>query len=550
MIHILQSVSNMDRGGIESMLMNYYRHLDRTRFQFDFLVNKKKPGFFDDEIRALGGRIFQSPGVAPQNYPAYLRSMQQLLAQHPEIKVLHAHNEAMQLFALEGAKKAGLPVRIAHAHNTRLPKDAKLPIKWFCKQFIPGAATDYWACGREAGIYYFGQQAWEARGVTLRNAIDLERFGYRPQVRAKLRAEYGLNGKLVVGCVARFMVQKNHTRLLDIFAALKKVRPDSCLLLVGEGELRAELEAKAARLGIAQDVKFLGVQSDTSVWYQAMDVFVMPSLFEGLPVVGMEAQASGLPCVFSTGVTEEVLLRPDSCRISLEQPDEAWAAVLKDADRNLPDRAQAAVGIYAMRRKWFKSLVMNITYLPILNPEIVTGVSMLLLFVSFGNGIQKFNNWIGGTALSFLQLPEMQLGFVTLIIAHVTFCTPYVILNVLPKLRQMDRFTFEAAQDLGCSPKLAFYKVVIPEIMPGMVSGFLMAFTYSLDDFVISYFVSSASSQTLPVTIFSMVRKRVSPEINALTAIIFVVVLALLLLSNYYSARKEKQMMRKEEPAA
>lgn len=262
MIHILQSVSNMDRGGIESMLMNYYRHLDRTRFQFDFLVNKKKPGFFDDEIRALGGRIFQSPGVAPQSYPAYLRSMQQLLAQHPEIKVLHAHNEAMQLFALEGAKKAGLPVRIAHAHNTRLPKDAKLPIKWFCKQFIPGAATDYWACGRAAGIYYFGQSAWDARGVTLRNAIDLDRFGYRPQVRAKLRAEYGLNDKLVVGCVARLMAQKNHTRLLDIFAALKKVRPDSC-------------------------------------------------------------------------------------RISLEQPDEAWAAVLKDADRNLPDRAQAAAQVRA-----------------------------------------------------------------------------------------------------------------------------------------------------------------------------------------------------------
>ena len=113
-------------------------------------------------------------------------------------------------------------MRIAHAHNTRLPKDAKLPIKWFCKQFIPGAATDYWACGREAGIYYFGQSAWDARGVTLRNAIDLDRFGYRPEVRAKLRAEYGLNDKLVVGCVARLMAQKNHTRLLDIFAALKR----------------------------------------------------------------------------------------------------------------------------------------------------------------------------------------------------------------------------------------------------------------------------------------------------------------------------------------
>ena len=134
---------------------------------------------------------------------------------------------------------------------------------------------------------------------------------------------------------------------LTAFRAYAELFPDSCLLLVGEGELWAELEAKAARLGIAQDVKFLGVQSDTSVWYQAMDVFVMPSLFEGLPVVGMEAQASGLPCVFSTGVTEEVLLRPDSCRISLEQPDEAWAAVLKDADRNLPDRAQAAAQVRA-----------------------------------------------------------------------------------------------------------------------------------------------------------------------------------------------------------
>lgn len=207
----------------------------------------------------------------------------------------------------------------------------------------------------------------------------------------------------------------------------------------------------------------------------------------------------------------------------------------------------AAVGIFSMRRKWFKSMVMNATYLPILNPEIVTGVSMLLLFVSFSNGIQKFNVWAGDTPLAFLQIPELQLGYLTLIIAHVTFCTPYVILNVLPKLRQMDRYTYEAAMDLGCSPKMAFYKVVIPEIMPGMVSGFLMAFTYSLDDFVISYFVSSASSQTLPVTIFSMVRKRVSPEINALTAIIFVVVLAVLLASNIYSAKKEKQMMMRRE---
>ena len=202
----------------------------------------------------------------------------------------------------------------------------------------------------------------------------------------------------------------------------------------------------------------------------------------------------------------------------------------------------AAVGIYAMRRKWFKSLVMNITYLPILNPEIVTGVSMLLLFVSFGSGIQKFNNWIGGTALSFLQLPEMQLGFVTLIIAHVTFCTPYVILNVLPKLRQMDQSLFEAAMDLGCHPVTAFFKVVIPQIMPGITAGFLMAFTISLDDFVVTYFTSGSGFKMLPVTIYSMVKKKVNPQINALSTIIFLIVLALLAVMNLVEARRAKRL--------
>lgn len=183
----------------------------------------------------------------------------------------------------------------------------------------------------------------------------------------------------------------------------------------------------------------------------------------------------------------------------------------------------AAMGIYAMRRKWFKSLLMNVTYMPILNPEIVTGVSMLLLFVFCG----------------------VNLGLGTLIIAHVTFCTPYVILNVLPKLRQMDKFVYEAALDLGCSPVMAFFKVVIPEIMPGMTTGFLMAITYSIDDFVISYFVSSASVQTLPVTIGAMVRRRISPKINALSAIIFVVVLTILLVYNFYSIKKEKELIKK-----
>ena len=182
----------------------------------------------------------------------------------------------------------------------------------------------------------------------------------------------------------------------------------------------------------------------------------------------------------------------------------------------------AAIGINSMR-KVPKAIVMNITNMPIINPEIVTGVSLMLLFVFFAARM------------------HLEFGFVTLLIAHITFDVPYVILNVMPKFRQMDPHLYEAAQDLGCSPFKAFIKVVLPEIMPGVVSGFLMAFTYSLDDFVISYFTSGSSSQTLPVTIYSMTRRKVSPEINALSTIIFVVVVVILIVKNFIEIRQLKK---------
>ena len=195
MIHILQSVSNMDRGGIETVLMNVYRHLDRSCFQFAFLVNKPKPGFYDDEIRALGGRIWVSPGLSPAKYPAYMRFMAQLLKDQPQIQALHAHNGAMAYYALRGAQKANLPVRIAHAHNSHLPRDYKLPLNLACKALIPSAATDYWACGRDAGLYSFGQKRWEREGVIMHNAVDLRRCGFQADKRAALRAQYGLQDR-------------------------------------------------------------------------------------------------------------------------------------------------------------------------------------------------------------------------------------------------------------------------------------------------------------------------------------------------------------------
>lgn len=178
----------------------------------------------------------------------------------------------------------------------------------------------------------------------------------------------------------------------------------------------------------------------------------------------------------------------------------------------------AAIGINKMK-KLPKTLVMQGTNIPIVNPEIVMGVSLMLLFVFFAARM------------------NFELGFVTLIIAHITFDVPYVILNIMPRFRQMNPHLYEAAQDLGCSPISAFFKVILPEILPGIISGFLMAFTFSLDDFVVSYFTIGATSQTLPITIYSMTRRKVSPEINALSTIIFVVVVTVLVIKNIAERR-------------
>lgn len=185
----------------------------------------------------------------------------------------------------------------------------------------------------------------------------------------------------------------------------------------------------------------------------------------------------------------------------------------------------AAVGIHSMKKKWLKNAVLTVTNIPMMNPEIVTGVSMMLLFVFVGKLVSS----------------QDVLGFPTLLIAHITFNLPYVILSVLPKLKQTDKHLSEAAQDLGCTPVSAFFKVVLPNISSGIITGFIMAFTLSLDDFIISYFVSGPKFQTLPIVIFSMTKKKVKPDMYALSSLIFVAVLLLLVLMNVFQARAERK---------
>ena len=358
MLRVLHSVSNMARAGIETTLMNYYREIDRSQIQFDFLANKPVPGEYDEEIRSMGGRVFVSPGLNPLHYPQYKRFMAELLHSNPEIGILHAHNEAMGYYALQSAKDAGLPVRIAHAHSTRIIRDYKYPLKLVCKQLIPGAATDYWGCGRDAGIYYFGEKRWQASGFVLRNAIDVSRFAFRQEIRDRLRQLHGLENCFVIGHVGRFNVAKNHSRLLDIFAEITKAVPEARLVLIGTGELEQSVKEKARDMGIQEKVLFLGQMPDVSEWYQAMDCFVLPSLFEGLPVVGIEAQAAGLPCFFSDRVTDEALLSPAARRVSLQAEDAEWAREILAVRQSEADRPrgmdvvrQAGYDIHVEARK-------------------------------------------------------------------------------------------------------------------------------------------------------------------------------------------------------
>ena len=348
MLRVLHSVSNMARAGIETMLMNYYREMDRNQIQFDFLANKPVPGEYDEEIRSMGGRVFVSPGLNPLHFPRYRRYVADLLRDNPDIRIVHAHNEAMGYYALKSAKDAGMRVRIAHAHNTQIIHDYKYPLKLVCKQLLPGAATDYWSCGRDAGIYYYGEKRWNASGFILRNAIDVTRFGFRQEARERKRQQHGLQDCFVIGHVGRFNVQKNHSRLLDIFAEIDQKVPEARLVLVGTGELEQAVKEKASAIGIQDKTLIPGQTADVSDWYQAMDCFVLPSLFEGLPVVGIEAQAAGLPCVFSDRVTDEILLSPEARRVSLQADNAEWAAEIMTAMRR-PD-ADRTQGMDIVRR--------------------------------------------------------------------------------------------------------------------------------------------------------------------------------------------------------
>lgn len=329
MIRILQCVNDMHRAGLETMLMNYYRNIDRTKIQFDFLTHRPYRSDYDDEIEKMGGKVYYAPRLYPQNYPAYFKWMKNFFKEHPEYKIVHSHIDTMSYLPLLAAKKAGVPIRIAHSHNTSLDRDFKYLLKQYFRLKINSVCTHRLACGEEAGKFLFGNRSFKV----IPNAIDAEKFYFNEELRNKKREELGIKSEFVVGHVGRLSYQKNHKFLIEIFKELLNKEPESLLLLVGVGEKEEELRNQVKNLGIDDKVRFLGNRSDVNELYQAMDVFVMPSFFEGIPVVGVEAQFADLPCVFSDKVPEEVKFSSKVEFISLSAEYNIWVNRIENLRR-------------------------------------------------------------------------------------------------------------------------------------------------------------------------------------------------------------------------
>ena len=309
-IRILHVIGQMNYGGAETLIMGLYRHIDRSCVQFDFVENTLKESAFDPEIRALGGHIYNCPHYTGKNHLAYVRWWKAFFQDHAqEYTAVHGHIGSTAAIYLHEAKKHGL-FTFAHSHGTNGVgmKSSLYRILSFPTRYI---ADCFFICSPEAGLDRYGKRVCSDpdRCFLLRNAIDTNRFSYNAQIRAKVRAEFHFaENDIVIGHVGRFVKEKNHSFLIDIFAALHQREPRARLLLVGLEDPDKHIRAKVAQLKLDEWVIFAGIQKNTALFYQAMDLFVLPSLSEGLPLVMVEAQCAGLPCIISDKVPKACVL--------------------------------------------------------------------------------------------------------------------------------------------------------------------------------------------------------------------------------------------------
>ena len=327
-IRVLHVIGIMNRGGAETMIMNLYRHIDRSKVQFDFVENSREPAAFDEEILSLGGRIYRCPHYNGKNHFTYVKWWNDFFAAHPKkYPIVHGHLGSTAAIYLSIAKKYGA-YAIAHSHSSGTDHSLHSYLYRTISYNTRNVADYFFACSEAAGKERFGSKVVSGdHYAVLNNAIDVNRFSYNPSVRNAVRDELGIGqSQLVVGHIGRYTKEKNHEFILKIFSELKKMDSNARLLMIGDGPLHTQIRQTAEQLGLSSDVIFTGVRSDVERLVQAMDVFVLPSLYEGLPVTMVEAQAAGLPCIISDKVPPECILTEGLVNVMpLSASPETWA---------------------------------------------------------------------------------------------------------------------------------------------------------------------------------------------------------------------------------
>ena len=338
MIRVAVVMGKMHSGGKKNLVMEYYRHIDRSKVQFDFICDADSNAIPRDEIEALGGRVYV---ITPyQNIAKNIFEMKRIFKQG-HYKIVHAYNNTLNVFAMLAAKQAGVPIRINESismgSNTG---DWKNYIKKILKPFSRSFATHYMANGEVCGRWQFGNELFDQGKVTVfKTVIDTSKHQFEPELRAKTREELGLSDNLVIGHIGRLTEQKNTLFLIDIFNEIQKIESKARLLLVGDGNLKDAMLQKIDNYGIKDKVIYLGRTEYIHKLYNAMDCFLLPSLYEGLPVVGVEAECTGLPMFFSTAVPEESSPCEDlGYFVGLDKSSKEWATFVLEKTRKLKDR--------------------------------------------------------------------------------------------------------------------------------------------------------------------------------------------------------------------
>lgn len=327
MIRVLHVLNNLGSGGAESLLMNVYRKIDKSKLQFDFLIRSDKNGPIVDEIISMGGHVYQIADY-PKHFFKNRKELKIFFKNHSEYDIIHVHaNSLIYVKPLFAAKRAGISCRIIHSHNVNTAGTFPFlkQIHSINKKRINKIVTHRFACSKPAGKWMFGENSFEI----IDNGIDLGRYSFDPVKRIQLREKYNIQKSFVIGNVGRFSPQKNHSFIIRLFAKYIEVNPNARLMLVGEGELLGEIQELAKQLGVFDKIDFIGAVSNVEDYLSAMDVFLFPSIYEGLGMSFIEAQAIGLPCVVSSNVPPEAFYNKNCKCLSLDGSMDDWINALK-----------------------------------------------------------------------------------------------------------------------------------------------------------------------------------------------------------------------------